>query len=424
MKLPTDRVRSLELLAAGMPTGVALLVLLVAFYLHSFDPVNYVRLIGEDFYAEYATALSFLLAGSLFAVLACRRVSAQKRFMFALTALLLATVGMEELSWGQRILGFSTPQFMEAFNQQGELTLHNTGAARAPLHYRRVAIVVWSVASLLLPIVWPRLHRWLEHYGVPLAPAGIVPVFLIAVVLDETEPVFKAQELMELLLGLGFAFLAVDLFAENLGHRRSSPRVAARNAALLLLVLAIFTTSLVALYGGSLEDWMHAAGTKFYPKSQMYDQADAIFDYIYRHPELMRAETPIRHAEVLQQAGRQAEAEIILRQALARESGRQPPAAWRGTYYRRVAQIQLMLGLEEEAAAGFEQSLLFDRESLAVVATADEKARLLLSIAQTLAVQGDQDAARRAAQEAVNTAASVRMRHRIRGWVKKKLLDQ
>ena len=32
---------------------------------------------------------------------------------------------MEEISWGQRIIGFSTPEFFKLHNLQGEANLHN-----------------------------------------------------------------------------------------------------------------------------------------------------------------------------------------------------------------------------------------------------------------------------------------------------------
>lgn len=426
MTLRMDRLRFLELLAAVIPTGVALLLFLTALYLQSFDPVNYFRLVTEDFYGEYATALAFLLAGLLFAVLACRRVAGQKRLMWALMALGLTFVGMEELSWGQRILGFSTPQFLAAVNLQAELTLHNVRALKEPLKSWENAVFFWLAASLLLPILRPQLHQWFERYGIPLASAKTCPIFLLAAVLSSSWAsgwLIHTAEISELLLGLGVAFLAVELLGESLDGARPSPAVAVRNALFLLLVLTIFTTSLVAMYGGSLKTQLHRGATKYYPKREMYDQAEAIFDYIYRHPEVRRADTPLLQAAVLIQGDRHEEAEATLRKALARESSLVPRSVEKGAQHRRIAQIQLLLGLEKEAGADFEQSLRFDRQSLTVAATEDDKARLLWSIAKTLAARGDKDAALRAVEEAVDTAQSVALRHRIREWVRKDLPD-
>ncbi len=55
----------------------------------------------------------------------------------------LLTVGyfyviMEEISWGQRIIGFSTPEFFKIHNLQGEVNLHNL--ITDPVDTRRVNI--------------------------------------------------------------------------------------------------------------------------------------------------------------------------------------------------------------------------------------------------------------------------------------------
>jgi hypothetical protein len=45
-------------------------------------------------------------------------------FYFAFSAGLFF-VAMEEIAWGQKLLGFKTPAFIASHNYQGELTLHN-----------------------------------------------------------------------------------------------------------------------------------------------------------------------------------------------------------------------------------------------------------------------------------------------------------
>lgn len=78
---------------------------------------------------ELATFGCFLAASFL----AAREASRARRhndprtivwFDAALAAFLLL-VAMEEISWGQSLLGYDTPRLMESVNQQGELNLHN-----------------------------------------------------------------------------------------------------------------------------------------------------------------------------------------------------------------------------------------------------------------------------------------------------------
>lgn len=82
----------------------------------------------EDGVVEGATAVLLLAPVP---VLAVRAVAALRRRATAAALLLAATaigcfvLGMEEISWGQRILGFTTPGALAAANTQGEANLHN-----------------------------------------------------------------------------------------------------------------------------------------------------------------------------------------------------------------------------------------------------------------------------------------------------------
>lgn len=44
---------------------------------------------------------------------------------FLLFSFAMLLVGMEEIAWGQKLLGFETPEVLEQLNQQQEMTLHN-----------------------------------------------------------------------------------------------------------------------------------------------------------------------------------------------------------------------------------------------------------------------------------------------------------
>ena len=80
----------------------------------------------EDGWIENLTAVAFLLAGIILftAALAERR-------LFPRCAYILGSVGLalfagEEISWGQRIIGFETPAFLLDLNYQKEVNFHNT----------------------------------------------------------------------------------------------------------------------------------------------------------------------------------------------------------------------------------------------------------------------------------------------------------
>ena len=89
---------------------------------------------GEDRPVEVATVVALLLAG----LLAVRRVlraakAREPRFVqlfFALFAVVMVFVALEEISWGQHLLGLETPDAFK-HNAQQELTLHSGGSQKA-----------------------------------------------------------------------------------------------------------------------------------------------------------------------------------------------------------------------------------------------------------------------------------------------------
>jgi hypothetical protein len=75
----------------------------------------------EDGIFEYLTALLFLGASFTLGWIFYKT----RNVFFALLALLLFVGSGEEISWGQRIVGFGTPDYLKEHNVQGETTLHN-----------------------------------------------------------------------------------------------------------------------------------------------------------------------------------------------------------------------------------------------------------------------------------------------------------
>jgi len=91
-----------------------------------------IRLTREDGPYENAGALLFLLTAIAFFVLAAK----SKRYLwstdgypqrkyFLLFAVLFILAFGEEISWGQRIFNFETPESLEKINMQEEFNLHN-----------------------------------------------------------------------------------------------------------------------------------------------------------------------------------------------------------------------------------------------------------------------------------------------------------
>ena len=94
-------------------------------YLHAVDPILYSALVREDNLVEWLTVVWLLLAALTLLATARRERSVRLRWVWLLGGAALLLGAGEENSWGQRILGLATPDFLLALNAQNELNVHN-----------------------------------------------------------------------------------------------------------------------------------------------------------------------------------------------------------------------------------------------------------------------------------------------------------
>lgn len=188
------------------------LILVIPIYatlLEAFSIELYYQSIQEDAHVEWASFWAFLLASVLFAVSAAQRrraTPAPHWFLFGL-AFFSLWVALEEISWGQRLLGYRPPAYFLEHNFQQELNLHNV--VSTPLRILALMGIILGYGVVLplgmrLPGVGRRLHR----IGVVAPPVVVVPAFLVTFMLYVWSPWFDSGEWVELMLGLGFLFSA------------------------------------------------------------------------------------------------------------------------------------------------------------------------------------------------------------------------
>jgi hypothetical protein len=103
--------------------SIVIACLSVACYLfYTFAPAGLVVAIGsEDNLVEWLSAVLLAAAGVFFAL----TFKHSRNIFFLLLALLMLFGAGEEISWGQRLIGFSTPATIKAANVQAEFTIHN-----------------------------------------------------------------------------------------------------------------------------------------------------------------------------------------------------------------------------------------------------------------------------------------------------------
>ncbi|MGZ8281766.1 MAG: hypothetical protein ACXWUN_02295 [Allosphingosinicella sp.] len=128
----------------------ALLAAVAAILLFLLDPLAFHDSAQEDRPIEWLSALMLFAAGAALRFPAVRR---RRQRLVAASALalglLLLLIGAEEISWGQRLFGFATPDQLAAVNWQEEFNFHNVQTDLSETLY----YVGASVFLLLLPLL-------------------------------------------------------------------------------------------------------------------------------------------------------------------------------------------------------------------------------------------------------------------------------
>jgi hypothetical protein len=180
----------------------------------------YISMVREDSLVEYLTAL-FFLGAAIFSGLLAIRLGKNKLALaclfFTVMAGLTLFMGLEEISYGQRIFGIETRPEMAADNTQGELNLHNLRSMKWVAEDIAPGIIIkWGLfgwVAVALTTFFPASARRLKLL-VKLAfpPWYVAPYFLpfAAWAYKFSYPwlwptaVWQDQEPAEMFLGLGF----------------------------------------------------------------------------------------------------------------------------------------------------------------------------------------------------------------------------
>jgi uncharacterized membrane protein len=147
------------------------------------EPRLYLTLVQEDQWLEQLQFFFYMVAAliALMTALQFKRVDkAVHSFLYFGLFAVLMLVALEEVSWGQRVLGIESPQYFSENNLQKELNLHNlnhisvgglhkayillgifgcfswlgiVGRKTQPLHVLRFVIPPWFISSWFFPVL-------------------------------------------------------------------------------------------------------------------------------------------------------------------------------------------------------------------------------------------------------------------------------
>lgn len=203
-------------LHAVLPFIFLLVVLMIRFV--SFE--SYRILVREDGILETAQFIFYFLTGWILFMTVLYMMSKPKQWilkssLFLLSGMLLF-ISLEEISWGERILGYQNPDFFNVYNVQQEVSLHNLVYIQPLVH------LIYIILGLSLGLVVPFLSKigqlkkcrqflfgWdMSMYFLPL---GIVYILLLLSVpaslygFNAYGLIWRDQEVVETLLAMGLS---------------------------------------------------------------------------------------------------------------------------------------------------------------------------------------------------------------------------
>jgi len=218
------------------------------------NPDAYYHHVQEDQPLEWATFWAFMAAGVLFIRAAIlQREKRQLPWFFAGLGAFCILVAMEEISWGQRVLGYTPPLYFLENNYQQELNLHNVVPTSLRKQLLGAILVLYGVLLPLLERI-PAGNELLKKLRITAPPAGLAPIFLVLVGLLIIYPISYTGELIEACMALAFLFSAIAA-SDSMGDDSNEPSEA---AAPIRWPALIGMLSLVGILGFGSALWSRA----------------------------------------------------------------------------------------------------------------------------------------------------------------------
>ena len=188
---------------SGLLAAIAALVIAGSYFIVQLPPDTGRALLREDGPIESATAVFFLGACLGFHRIWTLRgrsparpgAGSERRIFFLILAFLMFVCMGEEISWGQRIFGWKTPEGWSAKNAQSETNLHNLaiieGGVRDPqtqsflrslTNANRVFALFWLTFFIAVPLLVrasPAARSFASRLGLPVPSLWFGALFLL-----------------------------------------------------------------------------------------------------------------------------------------------------------------------------------------------------------------------------------------------------
>ncbi len=236
-------------------TAIILWVVVVSLFVVFIEkfPQLYILATYEDLPGEWTQV--FFFAATFFSCFLLIRYPNPYRVFFTLLALACFYVVGEEISWGQRLFSFASPEFFQRHNLQQEFNLHNFLTGPVATWPKRVVEICLAAGLVGYGLIYPLLHgsgnrlaQWLADHGLPVPPLYLSPYFVTGALCEVRLFSFNEAEIAELLIAMALVFLT--LHHQHLLLKQEGQSHASRGLALAMIGVVCF-----ALIGAGSMSW-------------------------------------------------------------------------------------------------------------------------------------------------------------------------
>ncbi len=187
----------------------------------------------EGGFIEYGTSLAFLLAAIFAFPIGKFFIANQSKILGYLYYLISAgtfVVGMEEISWGQKLIGFESSEFFQNYNSQEEITLHNLIWVNEYLDKGLMFVaLIAGISWLTYSFISKAKNNYQVKFIIPrwFFSSFFITVFAFFYLIEYVEvwnsTIENFQESVELIFSLGcLCFILTNFFATGDLHRKIS----------------------------------------------------------------------------------------------------------------------------------------------------------------------------------------------------------
>ena len=178
----------------------------------------------EGGFIEYGTSLAFLLAAIFAFPIGKFFLANQNKFLgyfYYFISFGFFVVGMEEISWGQKLIGFESTEFFQNYNSQEEITIHNLIWINEFLDKGLMFVaLVAGISCLAYKLISQAKNNYRTKFIIPrwFFASFFIIVFLFFYLVEYIEvwndTIENFQESIELIFSLGcLSFIVTNFFA-------------------------------------------------------------------------------------------------------------------------------------------------------------------------------------------------------------------